>query len=141
MAEEFCTVLCADARSSHRFIPQGPGSAGLLFSHRVCREESLSGGSMQSFFITLLRKEVKWKYIMKTAAGESFKLSFILFETSNTELLLQSLTFLQTSCKQAMRQLLCTTWYSRNLKINYVILNLKKKQLTSNCLKYNKRQY
>lgn len=37
-------------------LPQGPGSAGLLLSHSVCREATLSGGSMESFFIILLRE-------------------------------------------------------------------------------------
>lgn len=35
-------------------LPQGPGSAGLLFSHSACRDDSLSTGSRLSFFITLL---------------------------------------------------------------------------------------
>lgn len=35
-------------------LPQGPGSAGLLFSHSVCRDDNLSAGSRLSFFITLL---------------------------------------------------------------------------------------
>lgn len=44
------------------FLPQGPGSAGLLFSHSVCREATLSGGSMESFFNILLSEKDVWIY-------------------------------------------------------------------------------
>lgn len=47
-------------------LPQGPGSAGLLFSHSACRDDSLSAGSTLSFFITLLLTNQRVKSVRVT---------------------------------------------------------------------------